>query len=92
MPLFLQDSFGKSDPFIRFSRVSEDSSTIPVYKTEVVRDNLNPTWRPITSTMQRLCNGDPYRPLLLECFDWDKDGSHELIGTAQSSVDDLMRR
>ncbi len=87
-----KDSLGKSDPFLRFSRVNEDGSAIPVFKTEVVKDNLNPTWKPIITTMQRLCNGDPYRPVLLECLDWDKDGSHDLIGSATSSLDDLLRR
>jgi copine 5/8/9 len=87
-----QDSFGKSDPFLRVSRLNEDGSTIPVFKTEVVKDNLNPVWRGIQQSLQRLCNGDPYRPLLLECFDWDSDGSHDLIGTAQSSADDILKR
>ena len=30
--------------------------------------------------------------MLLECFDWDKDGSHDLIGSATSSLDDLVKR
>ena len=87
-----QDTFGKSDPFVRISRMSEDGSTLAVYKTEVVMNNLNPTWKSIALSLQRLSNGDPHRPLVLECFDWDKDGSHELIGRAQTSVDDLMQR
>jgi hypothetical protein len=40
-----QDTFGKSDPFVRFSRVNEDGGAIPVFKTEVVMNNLNPTVR-----------------------------------------------
>jgi hypothetical protein len=88
----VQDTFGKSDPFLRFSRVNEDGGSLPVFKTEVVKDNLNPTWRTIVTTMQRLCNGDPYRPVLVECFDWDADGSHELIGSVQTSLDDIMQR
>ena len=87
-----QDTFGKSDPFLRIARLNEDNSSMPIYKTEVVKDNLNPVWRGISLSLQRLANGDPYRPLLIECFDWDSDGSHELIGSAQTSVDDLLRR
>jgi hypothetical protein len=87
-----QDTFGKSDPFLRVSRVNEDGGAIPVFKTEVVMNNLSPTWKPIITSMQRLCNGDPYRPVLLECFDWDKDGSHDLIGTCRTSLDDLSKR
>ncbi len=55
-------------------------------------NNLNPSFKPIITTMQRLCNGDPYRPVLIECFDWDKDGSHELIGNCRTSLDDLVQR
>ena len=29
-----------------------------VHKTEVVRNNLNPTWKPFTISVQALCNGD----------------------------------
>lgn len=87
-----KDTFGRSDPFLRLSRVNEDGGAIPVFKTEVVMNSLNPSWRPIVTSMQRLCNGDPYRPVLLECFDWDKDGSHDLIGTCRTTLDDLSKR
>ncbi len=49
-------------------------------------------WKPATTSMQIMCNGDPYRPVLLEVFDWNKDGSQDLIGSATTSVDDLNRR
>lgn len=65
---------------------------MPVYKTEVVMNNLNPVWAPVVASLQQLSNGDPYRPLLIECFDWDSDGSHDLIGSVQTSVADLCRR
>jgi Ca2+-dependent lipid-binding protein len=87
----LQDIFGSSDPFLRFSRVNEDSSSVPVYKTAVVMRNLNPSWRPVTVSMQQLCNGDPHRPLLIECFDWNKSGSHELIGAVTTSLHALSQ-
>jgi hypothetical protein len=38
----------------------------PVYRTEVVPNNLNPTWRPITLRATTLNNGDMLRPLLLK--------------------------
>jgi Ca2+-dependent lipid-binding protein len=60
-------------------------------RTEVVKNNVNPRWRAIQVTLQQLSNSDPYRPLLLECFDWNASGSHELIGQAQASLDDLMK-
>jgi len=35
------------DPFLRISKVVETAGPIPICKTEVVPDNLNPFWRPI---------------------------------------------
>ena len=34
-------------------------------------------------TTDRLCNGDFDRTLVFEVYDWDKDGSHDLIGSCQ---------
>ena len=30
--------------------------------------------------MHVLCNGDKYRPLKLEIFDWDSNGKHDTMG------------
>ena len=91
-PIIPQDTFGSSDPFLRISRVTEEGGKLPVLKTEVIRNNLNPRWRPIQLTMQQLCNSDAYRPLLLECFDWNASGALDLIGQAQLSLDDMVQR
>ena len=40
--------------------------------------------------MTQLCNGDIYRPLRLEIFDWDSDGGHDIMGTVDCSVNDLL--
>mmetsp|Transcript_31666 Transcript_31666/g.100958 ORF Transcript_31666/g.100958 Transcript_31666/m.100958 type:complete len:636 (-) Transcript_31666:63-1970(-) len=85
------DTFGKSDPFLRVDRLREDGSRQPVFKTEVVMNNLSPAWKPIELGMSQLCNGDPYRPLVLGVFDWDSDGSHDPIGEAQTSFNDLRQ-
>lgn len=54
----------KSDPFFDISRLQEDGKTwVPVYKSEVVDNNLNPDWRPVTVRSTQLCNGDIHRPL-----------------------------
>jgi hypothetical protein len=96
--------FGKSDPFVRISRVPAGETrrqathlhqqrfkNLPVYKTEVVRNNLNPTWRPIRVSLNSLCNGDAERPILFEVIDYDRDGTHDLIGSATATLAELMR-
>lgn len=77
-----KDFFGKSDPFLVLSRCNEDNSYTVVHKTEVIKNTLNPTWRPFTVKARVLCNGDYDRSIKFDCYDWDSDGSsHDLIGS-----------
>ncbi|XP_042514739.1 protein BONZAI 3-like isoform X3 [Macadamia integrifolia] len=84
-----KDFFSKSDPFLRISRIVESGSAIPICKTEVVNDNLNPIWKPLRLTMQQFGSKD--NPLVLECFDFNDSGNHVLIGKIQKSVADLEK-
>uniref|UniRef100_A0A0D3G6W6 C2 domain-containing protein n=1 Tax=Oryza barthii TaxID=65489 RepID=A0A0D3G6W6_9ORYZ len=67
-----KDVFSKSDPFLRISRLVETAGPIPICKTEVISNNLNPD-----------------NPLLVECFDFDSSGDHELIGAFQTTITQL---
>ncbi|KAH9363693.1 hypothetical protein HPB48_002028 [Haemaphysalis longicornis] len=58
-----KDWFGKSDPFLEFYRVSEDNSYTAVFRTEVVKKSLNPTWRPFAIQMRQLSGGDEDRTI-----------------------------
>ncbi|GER49043.1 calcium-dependent phospholipid-binding protein [Striga asiatica] len=82
-----KDVFSKSDPFLRISRTIESGHSVPICKTEVVNDNLNPTWKPVFLTMQQFVSKE--NPLLIECFDFNSDGNHALIGKLQKSVAEL---
>lgn len=44
------------DPFLRISRIVETGGSVPICKTEVVDNNLNPIWRPVCLTMQQFVN------------------------------------
>lgn len=83
------DRFSKSDPFLRISKIVEGGSVIPICKTEVVMNNLNPTWKQICLTTQQLGSKD--NPLVIECLDFEDSGKHELIGKLQKSVADLEK-
>jgi hypothetical protein len=50
-----KDLFGKSDPFLVLSRVRDNGTTSQVAKTEVIKSNLNPTWKPLKATTRGLC-------------------------------------
>jgi C2 domain len=60
-----------------------------VHKTETIRDNLNPVWRPFSLDLMRLCHGNIHAPILVEVYDYDSSGHHDLIGRATTSVNDL---
>ncbi|CAL9214222.1 unnamed protein product [Arabidopsis halleri] len=84
-----KDLFSKSDPFLRISRIVETSAAVPICRTEVVDNNLNPMWRPVCLTMQQFGSKDT--PLVIECFDFNTSGNHELIGKTEKSVAELER-
>ena len=86
----LDGTFGKSDPFLRMSRTTETGAPLPMFRSEVVMNNLNPQWREIKVSLSALCNGDVYRPILFEVADYDGDGGHDHIGSCKASLNDLL--
>ncbi|KAL4626255.1 hypothetical protein ACB092_05G082900 [Castanea dentata] len=84
-----KDLFSKSDPFLRISRIVESGGSVPICKTEVVKDNLNPIWKPLCLSIQQF--GSKVNPLIIECFDFNSSGNHVLIGKLQKSVADLEK-
>mmetsp|Transcript_19408 Transcript_19408/g.30376 ORF Transcript_19408/g.30376 Transcript_19408/m.30376 type:complete len:159 (+) Transcript_19408:653-1129(+) len=48
-------------------------------KTDVVKGNLNPAWPPMQLKLKHV-DGNPDAPIRIECMDWDRAGSDELIG------------
>ncbi|KAL0005761.1 hypothetical protein SO802_013322 [Lithocarpus litseifolius] len=84
-----KDLFSKSDPFLRISRIVESGGSVPICKTEVVKDNLNPIWKPLCLSIQQFGSKD--NPLIIECFNFNSSGNHVLIGKLQKSVADLEK-
>ncbi|KAL5014149.1 hypothetical protein ScPMuIL_008419 [Solemya velum] len=86
-----KDFLGKSDPFLIIYRSNEDGSFTAVHKSEVIKNNLNPNWRLFTIPVRTLCNGDYNRSIKIECFDWDSDGSHDLIGEFSTNLQEMAK-
>ncbi|OMO90930.1 C2 calcium-dependent membrane targeting [Corchorus capsularis] len=84
-----KDMFSKSDPFLRISRISENGTFVSICKTEVIDNNLNPAWKPLHLSMQQFGSKD--NPLLIECFDFNDNGNHTLIGKVQKSFSELEK-
>uniref|UniRef100_A0A7S2SLX7 C2 domain-containing protein n=1 Tax=Rhizochromulina marina TaxID=1034831 RepID=A0A7S2SLX7_9STRA len=83
--------FGKSDPFFVIYRSREDGSYVSVYRSVHVMNNLSPAW-PVAKriSIQSLCNGDYDRPLRLEVWDWNSNGTHDFMGSGETSVRALV--
>uniref|UniRef100_A0A671YIF4 Copine-3 n=1 Tax=Sparus aurata TaxID=8175 RepID=A0A671YIF4_SPAAU len=86
-----KDTFGKSDPFLEFFKKGDDGKWQLVHRTEVVKNNLSPTWRKFTVPLQTFCSSDLDRPLKVDCSDHDSDGSHDLIGSFTTKASDLQK-
>ncbi|GAB2213458.1 hypothetical protein Drorol1_Dr00021503 [Drosera rotundifolia] len=84
-----KDVFSKSDPFLVISKIVESGISIPVCKTEVIKNDLNPTWKPVSLNVQQVGSKDS--PLIFECFNFNGNGKHDLLGKVQKSLLDLER-
>ncbi|KAF6169699.1 hypothetical protein GIB67_004091 [Kingdonia uniflora] len=82
-----KDPFSRSDPFLLISKTTETGSSIPVCKTDVKKNDLNPTWKPIFLNIQQV--GSKETPLIIECFNFNSNGRHDMIGKVQKSLADL---
>ncbi|MCJ8735883.1 hypothetical protein PDJAM_G00252600 [Pangasius djambal] len=86
-----KDFFGKSDPFLVFSRSNEDGTYTICHKTEVVKNTLDPVWQAFKIPVRALCNGDYDRAIKIEVYDWDRDGGHDYIGEFKTSYRELSK-
>ncbi|XP_022987255.1 protein BONZAI 1-like isoform X1 [Cucurbita maxima] len=84
-----KDLFSRIDPFLVISKTVESKSSIPVCKTEVIKNDLNPTWKPVFLNMQQVGSKDS--PLIIECYNFNNNGKHELIGKVQKSLVELEK-
>jgi len=84
---------GKKDKAGKKGKISSGAhggGWVVVHKTEWIKDNLNPTWRPFTIDINTLCHGNLDQPFLVEVWDWDDSGSHDLIGSNKTTLRELM--
>jgi len=82
--------FGSSDPFLTISKSGEYGQWTVVHRTEVLKRNLNPNWKPFCLSITSLCNADHHRALKFRVDDWNMNGSHSHIGEFTTSVAELV--
>lgn len=86
-----KDFMGKSDPYLEFWRKNDDGTWTIAHRTEVIKNTLNPVWKPMEIPLHSLCGGDLERQVKIVCNDWDSDGSHDLIGEAFTTVSEIEK-
>ncbi|CAH9106845.1 unnamed protein product [Cuscuta europaea] len=84
-----KDFFSKSDPFLLISKTVESGSVIPICKTEVLKNDHNPIWKPVHLSIQQVGSKDS--PLTIECYNFNSNGKHDLLGKVQKSLADLEK-
>ncbi|XP_017293335.1 copine-3 isoform X2 [Kryptolebias marmoratus] len=85
-----KDFFGKSDPFLEIYKQTETGWQL-AHRTEVVKNNLNPVWKPFRIRIQLLCGGDVEKPIKVECYDYNNSGSHDCIGSFQTTLSQIQQ-
>lgn len=86
-----KDLFGKSDPFLEFSKQSPDGNFVLTHRTEVIKNTLNPSWKPFRLSVAELCNADYERTIKVDCNDWNSDGSKDFIGQFTTKLSEMEK-
>lgn len=89
---------GRSDPFFEISKTDFDYSISyvkwnVVYRSEFIKDHLNPLWKPTYLDIEKLCYGDLDRELKITVLDHGNNGKHDVIGeylTTVAALQDLV--
>ena len=84
-----KDFFGKSDPYFEIRKIREGSRPVLVYKSGVIKNNLNPVFDPFDIGFSALCSGDYNTPLQFDVFDWNISGKVDLIGSFRTSFAEI---
>ncbi|XP_037550224.1 copine-3 [Nematolebias whitei] len=77
-----------SDPFLEFYKQTGTGWQL-AHRTEVVRNNLNPVWRPFRISLRSVCEGDVEKPIKVDCYDHRENGSHVLIGSFRATLAEM---
>lgn len=51
--------------------------------------SLKPKWQPVEINLFKFCGGDLDAEITMTVYDWDSDGTHDLIGQAYTTVNKL---
>jgi hypothetical protein len=81
-------------PYFRLERLNkDDQSWEVVWKSEVLKDTLDPTWMHARLPLQLLCHDDQSNPLKITIWDYEKHSTtHDLLGFVESTVAEIVEK
>jgi len=86
--------FGKSDPFFELSRRVDAAGSLTwdnVYRSKIIKNNLNPEWDAAVVQLSTLCGGNLDLPILVSVFDHESSGKHVSMGQFETTVNGFQR-
>jgi hypothetical protein len=84
--------FSKSDPFFELSRklnAAGGQTWDNVYRSEHLKNNLNPEWNEAAVELSVLTEGDLDRPITISIYDHESKGNHTPMGEVEITVNGL---
>jgi len=89
--------FKKSDPFYRICKLTNEDDEdadgdnwAPMYQSNYVKNNLDPLWNAMKCDLNVLCNDDTEAPIKIFVYDYESSGDHKLIGSVETTVEELI--
>lgn len=69
------DWWDKSDPYLKLLKIRNDNSYVEACRTDIVKNNLEPNWKPIEIPVSKLIReNSPDGKFKIECWDWEEEG------------------
>jgi hypothetical protein len=65
-----------SSPFLRLYKIKENDVPLLVYETENFKHKEKVHWKPFKCNAGRLYDGDPFKPFIVEVWDFHSNGDH----------------
>ncbi|KAN0041520.1 hypothetical protein ACTFIV_004061 [Dictyostelium citrinum] len=80
-----------SDPYFKIYKTSPNGEQLLVFQSVVIKSCLNPIWPEVRMALEEFNGGDMFRELLIEVYDYDSVGAHDLIGITRTTTDAILR-
>lgn len=65
------DWWDKSDPYLKFLKIRQDNTLIEAARTNVIMNNLEPSWPMFELSVGKLIRSDnAEQRFKIECWDW----------------------